>query len=102
VTEVVPTDLFDYLEWQGRRPSTAGRKVVRLAEARGVAPSTMNRRIAAVRGLFAYAVLVEVVERNRVPVAGTTSPRGRRGSAGACVIAASDGGPAGAPATQPA
>jgi hypothetical protein len=35
LVEVVPTDLFDYLEWQGRRPSTAGRKVVRLAEARG-------------------------------------------------------------------
>jgi integrase/recombinase XerC len=79
LVEVVPTDLFDYLEWQGRRPSTAGRKVVRLAEARGVAPATMNRRIAAVRGLFEYAVLAEVVERNPVPAARrTTSPRGRR------------------------
>ena len=77
--EIVPTDLFDYLEWQGRRSSTAGRKVVRLDEVRGVAPATMNRRIAAVRGLFEYAVLAEVVERNPVPTARrTTSPRGRR------------------------
>jgi integrase/recombinase XerC len=79
LVEVVPTDLFDYLEWQGRRRSTAGRRVVRLGEARGAAPATMNRRVAAVRGLFDYAVLAEVVERNPVPAARrTTSPRGRR------------------------
>ena len=79
LVEVDPTDLFDYLEWQGQRPSTVGRRVVRLDEARGVASATMNRRIAAVRGLFDYAVLAEVVVRNPVPAAGrTTSPRGRR------------------------
>jgi integrase/recombinase XerC len=79
LVEIVPTDLFDYLEWQGRRPSTAGRRVVRLDAARGAAPATMNRRVAAVRGLFDYAVLAELVERNPVPAARrTTSPRGRR------------------------
>jgi hypothetical protein len=89
LVQVVPTDLFDYLEWQGRRPSTAGRKVVRLAEARGVAASTMNRRIAAVRGLFEYAVLAEVVERNPVPGRPAhDQPAGPSpGSAGACGLA---------------
>src|SRR5262245_54818405 len=50
VGDAVPTDFFDYLDWQQQagRPSTGG-KVVRL-DRRGVAPATMNRRIAAVRG----------------------------------------------------
>src|SRR5664279_3486277 len=30
VTDVVATDLFDYLDWQGRPTSSAGTKVVRL------------------------------------------------------------------------
>jgi site-specific recombinase XerD len=36
VAEVAAADLFDYLEWQSRRASTAGRTVVRLDEARGL------------------------------------------------------------------
>ena len=50
--DVVATDLFDYLDWQQQRPSVGAGKVVRLTEHRGAAPATMNRRIAAVRGLF--------------------------------------------------
>jgi hypothetical protein len=54
-------------------------------------------------GPVRYAVLVEVVERNPVPPAGTTSPRGRSpGSAGACEFAASHGRPADAPASAAA
>ena len=49
--DVVATDLFDYLDWQQRSRVGAG-KVVRLTAHRGAAPATMNRRIAAVRGLF--------------------------------------------------
>lgn len=57
LAEVVPTDLFDYLEWQNRPKSSArGAKVVWLSDRRGAAPASMNRRVAAVRGLFAYAV----------------------------------------------
>lgn len=68
LTEIVPTDLFDYLDWQSRpRPTNA--KVVRLAEPRGPAPATMNRRIAAVRGMFEYAVISGVREDNPVPAA---------------------------------
>src|SRR5262245_28262069 len=51
LADVVATDLFDYLDWQQRLVSTAGQRVVRLGTARGAAPATMNRRVAAVRGL---------------------------------------------------
>ena len=49
-------DLFDYLDWQAR-PVTTGERVVRLTDRRGAAPATMNRRIAAVRGLFTYLAI---------------------------------------------
>lgn len=69
LTDVVPTDLFDYLDWQAKPKRTAGEKVVRLSARRGVAPATMNRRIAAVRGLFEYALIAGVREDNPVPAA---------------------------------
>jgi len=69
LTDVVATDLFDYLDWQAKPKPTAGARVVRLSERRGPAPATMNRRIAAVRGLFEYAVISGVREDNPVPAA---------------------------------
>ena len=69
LTDVVPTDLFDYLDWQRQRPPSAGGKVVALAARRGPAPATMNRRIAAVRGLFEYALIAGVRADNPVPAA---------------------------------
>jgi integrase/recombinase XerC len=51
LADVVPTDLFDYLDWQAKPKCVPGAWVVRLAERRGAAPATMNPRIAAVRGL---------------------------------------------------
>jgi len=69
LTDVVPTDLFDYLDWQTQRPPSAGGKVVALAARRGPAPATMNRRIAAVRGLFEYALIAGVRADNPVPAA---------------------------------
>jgi site-specific recombinase XerD len=67
--DIVPTDLFDYLDWQSRkRPARRG-NVVRFGERRGPAPATMNRRIAAVRGLFEYAVIAGVRADNPVPAA---------------------------------
>ena len=71
--DVVATDLFDYLDWQAKPRPTAGRKVVRLSERKGPAPATMNRRIAAVRGLFEYAVVTGVREDNPVPAARRSS-----------------------------
>ncbi|MFV0307844.1 MAG: tyrosine-type recombinase/integrase, partial [Desertimonas sp.] len=66
-TELVPADVFDWLEWQARPVSSARERVVAIGKAHGAAPSTMNRRVAAVRGLFEYAVMCRLVGRNPVP-----------------------------------
>jgi integrase/recombinase XerC len=73
VADAVPTDFFDYLDWQARAKSTAGVKVVRLADRRGSAPATMNRRIAAVRGLFEFAVTAGLRAEHPVPTARRSS-----------------------------
>ena len=84
LAEVQPTDLFDYLGWQTQPKRTAGSTVVRLSERRGAAPATQNRRIAAVRGLFEFAVITGVVMTSPVPTPRRTSGlRARRGPAGA-------------------
>ncbi|CAN5705437.1 hypothetical protein BH24ACT13_BH24ACT13_14110 [soil metagenome] len=70
LASVVPMDLFAYLDWQQRsRASVPAGVVVRFSDRRGVAPATMNRRIAAVRGLFEYAVLSGARADNPVPAA---------------------------------
>ncbi len=80
--EVVATDLFDWLEWQAKPPQSSG-MVVRLDQARGAAPATMNRRVAAVRGLFEYAVIVGLRDDNPVPAPRRASGlRRRRGLLG--------------------
>jgi integrase/recombinase XerC len=71
--DVVAMDLFDYLDWQQHPVSTAGQQVVRLGTARGAMPATMNRRIAAVRGLFEFAVMTGAREENPVPAARRSS-----------------------------
>lgn len=65
--ELAPSDVFDWLEWQARPRTTSGPKLVRLGEGRGAAPATMNRRVAAARGLFEFAVMCGEVETNPVP-----------------------------------
>lgn len=81
---VVPTDLFDYLDWQGQpRRAAPGATVVRLTDRRGAPPATMNRRIAAVRGLFEFAVVCGECERSPVPAARRSGGlRARRGLLG--------------------
>jgi integrase/recombinase XerC len=69
VSDVVATDLFDYLDWQAKKSHGVAQKVVRLSEHRGPAPATMNRRIAAVRGFFEYAVISGARADNPVPAA---------------------------------
>lgn len=64
--ELVPSDVFDWLEWQARPGSGARQRVVRLGEGRGAAPATMNRRVAAARGLFEFAVMSGEVAVNPV------------------------------------
>lgn len=78
--EVAATDLFDWLEWQQRPQHDRQRKVVRLSEARGASPATINRRVAAVRGMFDYAVMVGSCEDSPVPSPRrSTGLRARRG-----------------------
>jgi site-specific recombinase XerD len=64
--ELVPADVFDWLEWQARPRPVSG-QVVRLGDGRGAAPATMNRRVAAARGLFEYAVICGEITVNPVP-----------------------------------
>jgi Phage integrase, N-terminal SAM-like domain len=78
VADAVPTDFFDYLEWQGRPAGPRGARVVQLA-ARRPAAATMNRRIAAVRALF---------ELPSWPVSVPTARCPRRGAARACALGA--------------
>ena len=88
LASVVPADLFDYLEWQSRPvPGPGGGVVVRMDRRHGAAPATMNRRIAAVRGLFEYAVITGLRADSPVPAARRSSGlraarRGMLGHAG--------------------
>ncbi len=61
------TNLFDWLDWQAKPASRASGKVVRIGDGRGPAPTTLNRRVAAVRGLFEYAVICGARTDNPVP-----------------------------------
>lgn len=63
---VVPTDIFDWVDWQSvRRP--VGGKVVPIGAGRGSAPASVNRRVAAVRAFFEHQVLSGVLDDNPVP-----------------------------------
>ena len=80
IVDVVPTDLFDYLDWQAKSKHRPDAKVVHLAERRRAAPATMNRRVAAVRGLFEYALIAGARQDNPVPAARRSTglrPKGR-------------------------
>jgi integrase/recombinase XerC len=73
VAGVVPTDVFDWVDWQSvRRPGR--QKVVTITDGRGSAPASVNRRVAAVRAFFEHQVLSGAREDNPVP-----SPRRGQG-----------------------
>lgn len=67
LAEVVPADLFDWVAWQARGRRPAEGNVVRLTRHAGAAPASINRRVAAVRALFAYLVMLGVRVDNPVP-----------------------------------
>lgn len=67
LAEIVPTDLFGYLDWQSRRPG-AGGKVVPIGRTT-TSPATLNRRISAVRGLFEHLVTTGARADNPVSAA---------------------------------
>ena len=67
-----PTDLFDYLDWQSKSHKTRSGKAVPITRTH-VAPATLNRRIASMRGLFEHMVTVGDREENPVPAARRSS-----------------------------
>lgn len=73
VAAVSPLDVFAWVDWQGARRQPVAGKVVVLRP-RGVAPSTVNRRVAAVRAFFEYLVMTGARAGNPVP-----SPRRGQG-----------------------
>jgi integrase/recombinase XerC len=64
--EVVPTDVFDWIDWQSA-PRRGDGKVVLIGAGRGAAPASVNRRVAAARALFEYLVLTGAQAGNPVP-----------------------------------
>lgn len=89
--QIAPSDFFDYLEWQQARPPRTG-AVVALRRA-GPSPATMNRRIAAVRGLFEFLLMRGDRADNPVPVARrATGFRAERGMLGHVAVRSRRGG----------
>jgi len=60
-------DVFGWIDWQQQSRRPAG-TVVRLGRS-GAAPATVNRRVAAARGLFEFAVMSGARSANPVPSA---------------------------------
>ncbi|EQD40163.1 phage integrase family protein, partial [mine drainage metagenome] len=65
---VVPTDIFDWIDWQSTPPQHH-EKVVALHSVRGAAPTSINRRAATARAFFEYLVMAGRCEDNPVPTA---------------------------------
>lgn len=68
---VTPMDVFDFLDWLSTPPPSG--TVVALRSGRGASSATMNQRIAAVRGLFEFAVITGVRDDCPVPAARRSS-----------------------------
>ena len=82
VADIVPSDVFDFLEWLSR-PKVTG-VVVPIGAGPVASASTMNQRIAALRGFFEYAVITGVRTSSPVPSARrstglSSKPRGLLG-----------------------
>jgi site-specific recombinase XerD len=66
LADVVPTDVFGWVDWQAvRRPGRD--KVVPISSARASAPASVNRRVAAVRAFFEHEVMSGARQDNPVP-----------------------------------
>ena len=78
-------DVFGWVDWQSQLAPTVGTVVT--LRPRTVAPSTVNRRVAAVRGLFEFLVMRQVITASPVPAPRRSSglrptPRGLLGHLG--------------------
>ena len=69
---VMPMDVFNFLDWLSTPPPSSD-TVVSLRSGRGSSAATMNQRIAAVRGLFEFAVITGARDDCPVPVARRSS-----------------------------
>jgi site-specific recombinase XerD len=67
LADVTAADIFDWIEWQTRGTRPASGNVVGLVRFAGAAPATVNRRVAAVRALFEYQVVLGARAENPVP-----------------------------------
>jgi integrase/recombinase XerC len=63
---LVPTDVFDWVDWQSS-PQRRGDAVVSISAGRGAASASVNRRVAAARAFFEYLVMVGARTDNPVP-----------------------------------
>jgi site-specific recombinase XerC len=66
IAAVVPTDVFNWVDWQAVR-KLGGDKVVPISARKGSAPASVNRRVAAVRAFFEYQVMSGTRDDNPVP-----------------------------------
>jgi len=73
LADVVPTDIFDWVDWQSTTQKGAT-KVVAITARRGPAAASVNRRAAAARAFFEYLVMAGDRHDNPVP-----SPRRGQG-----------------------
>lgn len=64
--DVSSAEVFDWIDWQAGTPRRRSGNVVAFART-GAAPATVNRRVAAVRALFAHLVMLGTIESSPVP-----------------------------------
>jgi site-specific recombinase XerD len=64
--DLVPTDIFDWIDWQ-RPPRARTGTVVTFGSRGGAAPASVNRRVAAARAFLEHQVLVGARASNPVP-----------------------------------
>ena len=66
LSDLVPTDVFDWVDWQSS-PRRRGGTVVSISAGQGAAPASVNRRVAAARAFFEYLVMIGARTDNPVP-----------------------------------
>lgn len=66
LADVIPTDVFDWIDWQ-RPPRRRTGTVVAFGARAGAAPASVNRRVAALRAFLEHRVLAGARASNPVP-----------------------------------
>jgi integrase/recombinase XerC len=66
LSELVPTDVFDWIDWRAS-PRRPGGTLVSISAGPGAAPACVNRRVAAARAFFESLVIISARADNPVP-----------------------------------